>query len=120
MALEIGAIRTLVGAAMLAAPVASARVFGADTATARRVTWLTRMMAVRDGALGVGTVGARRAGGGAATWLLAGAVSDGLDAVVLARALAQGRIKGLVPRAIVVAATASAAAGAATAVRIRD
>jgi hypothetical protein len=120
MAMQLAAGRAVFAATMTAAPVFSARLLGADTATAQRVTWLTRMMAVRDGALGAGGVAAARRGGAApAPWLLGGAVSDAVDAIVIAAALKQGRVKGLVPRLIVPAAAATAAVGAVTALRLR-
>lgn len=116
---QLGAGRTLMAAAILAAPVAAARLLGADTATARRVTWLTRMMGVRDAALGVGALASARRGRGAAGWLLGGAVSDAVDAVVLAGAIKQGRIRGVVPSAIVAGAAATAAVGLVAAARAR-
>lgn len=114
---HIAAGRTAIAASMLAAPVASARLMGTDTATARRVVWLTRMMAVRDGALGAGgALAARR--GSARPWLLAGAVCDTVDAMVLGSALRQGRLKGLVPTAVVPLAAITGAVGFLTAVRV--
>jgi hypothetical protein len=118
MARQLAAGRAVIAAAMMAAPVRSARLMGTDTATAQRVTWLARMMAVRDAAIGVGGVLAGRRGA-AAPWLLAGAVSDAVDAVVLAGALRQGRLKGVLPTAVVPMAAATAALGAITALRLR-
>jgi hypothetical protein len=117
LAAQIAAGRLVFAAVIMAAPVFSARLLGADTATAQRVTWLTRMMAVRDGALGAGGVAAVRRGG-AAPWLLAGAVSDAADAVVIAVALEQGRLKGIVATLVVPAAAATAAAGVVTALQV--
>jgi len=111
LTLQMGAGRALMAAGVMAAPVPAARLLGADTATAQRVTWLTRMMAVRDGALGVGTAGSARSGHGSATWLLGGAVSDAVDAIVIAGAIQQGRVKGVLPTAIVVGAVGAAALG---------
>ncbi len=119
MALQITAGRSLIAAAIVAAPVASVRLMGTDTATAQRVVWLGRMMAVRDGALGVGGAVAVRRRSGAVPWLLGGAVSDAVDAVVVASALRQGRLKGVVPAAVVPLAAATAAAGFVTALRLR-
>ena len=120
VALQIAAGRTLIAASIMAAPVITGRVMGTDTATARRVTWLTRMMAIRDGAIGAGGVlAARRSGAAAAPWLLAGAASDLVDAVVVGKALRDGRIKGVLPRLVVPVAALTAVAGAATAVRLR-
>lgn len=119
LALQIGAGRAIIAAAIMTAPVPAARALGADTATAQRVTWLTRMMAVRDGALGVGTVASVRGGRDAASWLIGGAVADALDALVIGAAVKQGRTSGMVPIGIVVGAAGSAAMGALTAVRLR-
>jgi hypothetical protein len=120
VALQIAAGRTLIAASIMAAPVLTGRVMGTDTATARRVTWLTRMMAIRDGAIGAGGVLAARRGGAAATpWLLAGAASDLVDVVVVGKALRDGRIKGVLPTLVVPVAALTAVAGAATAARLR-
>jgi hypothetical protein len=119
MALQIAAGRALIAASILASPVRSARMLGADTATAQRVTWLTRMMGVRDAAIGVGGVAATRSGTATTSWLLAGAVSDATDALVIAGALKRGRVKGIVPTAVVPFAAGAAALGAVTALRLR-
>lgn len=108
--------RAAIAVGLLAAPVAALRALGTDTATARRVTWLTRMLAVRDGAIAVGGLLARRRGS-PAPWLLAGAVSDAVDAAAFAAALRQGRLHGAVPIVLVPIAATSAAAGAASALR---
>jgi hypothetical protein len=78
------------------------------------------MMGARDAAIGVGGVAALRGKGGAGgPWLLAGAASDAVDALVIAGALKRGRIKGIVPAAIVPLAAGTAAFGAVTALRLR-
>jgi hypothetical protein len=119
MALQLTAGRTLIAGALFAAPVVSTRFLGADTATARRVVWLTRMTAIRDGAIGAGGLAAVRRGADPVPWLVAGAVSDAVDAVVLAQAWKQGRIKGPAPAAVVPLGALAAAAGAVAAVRLR-
>lgn len=119
IALQITAGRAVLSAGIMAAPVLSARLLGADSATAQRVTWLTRMTAVRDAALGVGGAVAMRRGGPVAPWLLAGAASDAVDAIVLTGALRQGRVKGLIPTATVPVAAITAVAGVFAAVRLR-
>ncbi|MDT4903115.1 MAG: hypothetical protein QOH52_1131 [Pseudonocardiales bacterium] len=116
---QIGAGRAVIAAAILAAPVPAARLLGADTATAQRVTWLSRMMAIRDGALGAGAVDALRRGRDPVSWLLGGAVADAVDAVVIAGALKRGRLRGVVPMSIVVGAAGTSALGVVTALRIR-
>src|SRR5947208_909045 len=120
LALQIAAGRAVIAASILASPVRTVRMMGADTATAARVTWLTRMMGARDAAIGVGGVAALRGKGGAGgPWLLAGAASDAVDALVIAGALKRGRVKGIVPAAIVPLAAGTAAVGAVTALRLR-
>lgn len=118
MAGQLAVGRVVMAAAFLAAPVPGARLLGTDTATAQRVGWLTRMMAVRDAAIGAGaTVAARR--GDPRPWLVAGAVSDAVDAVVIAGALKQGRVKGIVPTLVVPGAAVAAGLGLLTAARLR-
>ena len=116
--LSVGAGRLAIGAIFLAAPVSSVRLLGLDTATAARVAWLARMTAVRDGVLGAGTVvsSARRDGAGA--WLLAGSVSDAVDAAVLVAALREGKIRGWRAQAVTVGAVAAALAAAAATVDV--
>jgi hypothetical protein len=120
MAVQLTAGRTLLASAIMAGPVVSLRLLGADTATAQRVAWVTRMTAVRDGALGVGGLLASRRGDGAATgWLLGGAVSDAVDAIVIAHAVKQGRVKGIVPTLAAPLGAVAALAGVVTALRLR-
>jgi hypothetical protein len=120
MALQLAAGRTLFAAVIMAAPVPLLRILGADGATAQRVVWLTRMTAARDGALAVGGLAAvRRNDGSEGPWIVAGAMADAVDAVVIASAIKQGRVRGVVPTAMVPLAALAAAAGAVTAVRLR-
>ena len=119
MAFQLCAGRTAAGGAMLALPVLSARLLGADSATAKRVSWLTRMMAVRDAAIGAGGLAAARGTGSPGPWIIAGAVSDAVDAIVLTQALRQGRANGLTATAVVPVAAGSAAIGLLTALRLR-
>src|SRR4051812_39129643 len=58
----IGLARVAVGVGATVAPVASVRMLGIDTATARRAVVLARMAAARDIALGAGTIVAARRG----------------------------------------------------------
>ena len=108
LARAIGLGRIAAGGGLLAAPVAAVRVLGMDTSTAKRVTHLARMGAVRDVSIGVGTLASARPGG----WLLAGAVSDAVDAAVIADAVRSGRAGGPAARLVVVGAAAIAAIGA--------
>jgi hypothetical protein len=119
MAVQLAAGRTAAGAVILALPVLSARLLGADSATAKRVSWLTRMMAVRDAAIGAGGLAAARGTGSPGPWIIAGAVSDTVDAIVLTQALRQGRAKGVPAIAVVPVAAGSAALGLLTALRLR-
>lgn len=119
VAFQLSAGRTAAGAVFLALPVLSARLLGTDSATAKRVSWLTRMMAVRDAAIGAGGLAAMRGKGSPAPWIIAGAVSDTVDAIVLTQALRQGRVKGLAATAVVPLAAGSAVVGVLTAFRLR-
>jgi hypothetical protein len=109
IACSIGLGRLLLGGGFLIAPVASTRVLGVDTATAKRVSFLAQMMAARDMAIGAGTALSSTRGRGPAGWLLAGAVADATDAVVIAGALKSGRARGPVASGIVGGAVALSA-----------
>ena len=119
MARQLALGRAGLATAFLAAPVPALRAMGADTATAARISWLTRMMAVRDGALAVGALVADRRGGDPRPWLVGGAVSDAVDALVFAQALKQGRLKGIAPTMVVPGAAVAAGLGFVTAARLR-
>jgi hypothetical protein len=105
----IGLGRLLAGGAFLAAPVAATRALGLDTATAKRVAFLARMMAARDVAIGAGTTASGLRGGRPAGWLLAGAAADAADAVVIAAAIRDGRARGPVAAGVVAIAAGAAA-----------
>jgi hypothetical protein len=113
----IGAARVMVGVTCMVAPVTSVRVLGVDTATAKRVTYLARLAAARDIALGAGVLADRRGGTGTG-WLLAGAGTDVADAVLIAGALRSGKVRGLGAASIAVGALASAGMGVWAAVRL--
>jgi hypothetical protein len=117
MALQLTAVRAALATAIMVAPVLSARLLGADRATAQRVSWLTRMTAVRDGALAVGGLAAVRGPGSPTPWLIGAAASDAVDALVIAQALRQGRVHGLTATAVVPLAAVAAVSGAITATR---
>ncbi|HEV7193896.1 MAG TPA: hypothetical protein VGN35_11905 [Jatrophihabitantaceae bacterium] len=110
VAVGIGLARIAIGAVFFAAPVTALRIVGADSATATRVTWLSRMTAARDAVLGAGTTQSALAGGGAG-WLLAGAVSDAVDAVALAQAVRERRAGGIGATGMVAAAVGTSALG---------
>ena len=107
LARAIGLGRLAVGGGFLLAPVTSVRILGMDTATAKRVTYLARMAAVRDVSIGVGTLASTRPSG----WLLAGALSDAVDAAVVADAIRSGRAGGPTARLVVAGAAAVAVVG---------
>ena len=88
-------------------PVEGARSLGVDTATAKRMEFLSRMMAGRDVVIGVGTLVSRRPAG----WLAAGAVADAIDAAVIAQARRDGRASGPIAAAMVPGAAALALVG---------
>lgn len=117
-ALGIGVGRLVLGGGLLAAPVAATRALGLDTATAKRVGYLARMAAVRDVGLGVGTLQAGSTPA-AVPWLIAGATADAVDAVVIARAMRTGSVRGLAGAGVVIGAIGVAAVGYAAAVGLR-
>lgn len=108
----IGAGRALLGATFLVAPAGALRLLGVNTATATRVSWLSRMTAARDGVLGAGVLAASARGTSTASWLLAGAVSDAADAAALTAALRSRKIGGTGAMAMTAVAAAAAALGA--------
>lgn len=118
LAVTLASARVVIGAAALAAPVSSLRLLGADTGTARRVGWLTRMTGVRDAVLGTGALTAD-GGRPRAAWLLGGAAADAADAVIMLAALRSGRLRGVVPSAVAAGAVVAAAGGAGEALRLR-
>jgi hypothetical protein len=118
IARQIGIARVALGMGLLAAPAAVARLAGIDTGTARRVTWLTRMTAGRDLALGAGTLAAR-GGGDAARWLAVGAAADLADAVILTSALRQGRLGRVRGVGMAAIAAGGAVVGTVAALRLR-
>ena len=118
LAVALATARVVIGAAALAAPVASLRFLGADTGTARRVGWLTRMTGARDAVLGTGALAADE-GPARAAWVLGGALADAADAVIMLAALRSGRLRGIVPSAVAAGAVVAAAGGAGEALRLR-
>ncbi len=73
--------RALLGLKLVLFPGLVSRVFiGQPTPTAKT---LTRMVGVRDVALGLGSVAGIREGGEAPEWMSWGAVADGVDALAL-------------------------------------
>jgi len=70
-------------------------------------------LAARDGVLGAGTLVSCAREDGAVAWLLAGSVSDAVDAAVLVAALREGKVRGWAAQAATAGAIAGALAGAA-------
>lgn len=99
------------GAGMLVRPELLAKSVGVDSATAARISWVTRMVGARDVALGAGTLLAARRGRHLGEWALAQAFSDAVDAVAFAGAVARGHARPLQGGAIVAVAASSAATG---------
>jgi hypothetical protein len=91
----LGVARAGFGLAMLAAPALLPRLLGADRVTARRVDYLSRMIGVREVALGAGTLQATRTGDGPVAWVAAQAVSDAGDAVAVALGMHRGHVARL-------------------------
>lgn len=116
--LGLGFGRLALGAAFVSAPGAAVRMLGVDAAAATRMTWLARMAAVRDAALGAGLLGSVLARGGAPRpWLLAGAFTDAGDAAVLVLAAREGRVDRTRGYLMAAGAAASALVGVGEAVR---
>lgn len=107
---SLGLVRAGAGVTMLVRPTALPRLLGADSATANRVTWVTQMLGAREVALGLGAFVALRRGGPAArTWLYAGALADGLDAVAVSTAIAKGKVSKVTGAGVVLTAALAAA-----------
>lgn len=115
----LSATRAAMGVSMLARPELLAKALGADSTTAARLSWLTRMVGAREVALGAGTLLALRRGKDAEEWAYAQLLSDAADALAVGAALARGHVRA-VPGAAVVAAAASGVATGVLALRGND
>jgi hypothetical protein len=118
----LGAGRLAIGSAFLAFPVESIRILGVDTASANRMTWLARMTAVRDAALGLGVLGAAMTRRGRVPALILGALVDAADAVALAAAVHEqrvDRVRGYAAAGVGAAAAIAGFTGAASLLRRR-
>jgi hypothetical protein len=107
----LGAGRLAVGGAFLAFPVASVRLLGVDGASAARMSWLARMAAARDLALGVGVLGAAVTQRGRVPALLATALVDAADAALIAVATRDARVDRVRGSAVAAGAAGAACAG---------
>ena len=107
--------RTAAGVTMLTRPTLLPGVLGVDSAAATRMAWSTQMLGAREVALGLGTLVALRkdkdgagTGRSARLWLLAGLLSDSVDALAVGGAVAKGHVSKVTGSALVaVAAGAS-------------
>ena len=102
------------GTAMLARPRLLPEALGVDSATSARMSWAVQMLGARELALGVGTWAALRTGDARAArlWLVAGALSDAVDAVAVGAAVARGRLSAGTGSAVVAVAAVATALGA--------
>jgi hypothetical protein len=107
----LAAGRAVLGGSFLVSPIAAVRVLGTDTATARRITWLSQMTAGRDIALAAGALAAEARGRSGSAWVAAGAAADTVDALAIAAAVRSGKLGGLRPTAMVGGAALAAAIG---------
>ena len=89
--------RAAIGVNMVTQPRMLGRFMGVDSAAAARMSWATQMLGARELALGLGTFVALRRQDTRASrlWLMAGLISDGIDALALGTAVAQGRVSKL-------------------------
>lgn len=118
---QLSLARAAAGAAMLAAPARVPRVLGVDSASATRMAWATRMLGVREVALGLGSAAAQRRPDAAAArlWVWAGLCTDAVDALTLAAGTARGTLSRVTAPALC-AASAGAVAVQWRAVHGRD
>jgi hypothetical protein len=107
--------RAGVGTVMLARPTALGSLLGVDRDAAAATGFAVQMLGVREVALGVGAWTSLRRGDvrSSRLWLLAGLVSDAVDAVVVAGAVGRGRVHTAAGAAVVATATTAAAVQAA-------
>ena len=104
--------RAAVGVSMLARPTLLPRALGVDSATAKRMAWSSQMLGARELALGLGTWTALRQQNARAArlWLMAGLLSDAVDALAVGAAAASGRVNRLAGAGVAVVAGGAVAA----------
>jgi hypothetical protein len=107
--------RVGVGSVMLLRPTLLGQVLGVRREQTEPTDWAVQMLGAREIALGLGAWTSLRRGDTRATrlWLLAGLLSDALDAVAVAGAVGRGRVHTAPGAAAVVVATTAAAVQAA-------
>ena len=98
--------RAAAGTAMVVRPALLPRLLGVDSAAANRMAWSTQMLGAREIALGLGTWAALRRGDDRATrlWLMAGLLSDAVDALAVGAAAARGHVSKVTGAGIVAVA----------------
>lgn len=86
--------RTGAGLVMVASPRSLPQRLGVDSAASSRTSWVVQMLGAREIALGLGTLAALRSGDRAAArlWLMAGVLSDAVDALAVGSATARGQL----------------------------
>ena len=88
---QLGATRIVAGVVLLARPQLLTAALG-RSAAGKPGSWLARMLAVREIAVGTGTVGASRPAADPWPWLMTVSAIDGAEALVLLAALAARRL----------------------------
>jgi hypothetical protein len=106
---QLGATRILAGVALLVRPQLLTAALGLSGA-GKAGWWLSRMLAVREIAVGTGTVAASRPDADPWPWLMTVSAIDGAEAVVLLAALRRKVVDGPGGWAFVAADAGSAAA----------
>jgi hypothetical protein len=106
---QLGATRIVAGVVLLARPQLLTAALGLSTA-GKAGWWLARMLAVREIAVGTGTVGASGPGADPWPWLMTVSAIDGAEALVLLAALRNRAIDQPGGWAFVAADAGSAAA----------
>ena len=103
--------RAAIGTAMVARPRLVPGLLGVDSATSARMSWAMQMLGAREVVLGLGAWAALRSDDtrGHRLWLAAGALSDGLDALVVGAALLRGRLSSVAGTGVVASAALAAA-----------
>ena len=112
----VAAGRVALGVGMVVRPDLLPKLLGVDSGTASRMSWLARMFGAREVALGAGLLAA--GAGREREWLLAGALSDGVDAVAFAAAARSGMVRPALGAAFTL--TAATAAGTEVAAWLAD
>lgn len=103
--------RAGIGTSMILRPRLVPGLLGVDSATSARMAWALQMLGARELALGLGAWAALRSDDvrGQRLWLATGALSDGLDAVLVGGALLRGRLSPVTGAGVVVTAGLAAA-----------